>query len=143
MSYNDAKSQVQVTVIECKDLKKMDTFGKSDPFVKVYLMPGSHPEMKTKTIKKTLDPQFKEQFQFTVIIYHDIDCFERFSPVQISHEEVLRKTIVLQVFDWDKITKADGIGEVQIPLWQINLQGNGTDEWKQLHKLTGTKDRVS
>ena len=56
---------------------------------------------------------------------------------------MLRKTIVLQVFDWDKITKADGIGEVQIPLWQINLQGNGTDEWKQLHKLTGTKDRVS
>ena len=55
----------------------------------------------------------------------------------------MKKTIVLQVFDWDKITKADGIGEVQIPVWQINLQGAGTDEWKQLHKLTGTKDRVS
>lgn len=64
--YNDIKGQLQVTVIECKDLKKMDTFGKSDPFVRVYLMPGSHPEMKTKTIKKTLDPQFKEQFSFTV-----------------------------------------------------------------------------
>ena len=25
----------------------------------------------------------------------------------------MRKTIVLQVFDWDKITKADGIGEVK------------------------------
>ena len=24
----------------------------------------------------------------------------------------MKKTIVLQVFDWDKITKADGIGEV-------------------------------
>ena len=30
-----------------------------------------------------------------------------------------KKTIVLQVFDWDKITKTDGIGEVQIPLWQL------------------------
>ena len=68
MSYNDARSQLQVTVIECKDLKKMDTFGKSDPFVKVYLMPGTHTEMKTKTIKKTLDPQFKEVFSFTVNI---------------------------------------------------------------------------
>ena len=25
----------------------------------------------------------------------------------------MRKTIVLQVFDWDKIAKADGIGEVK------------------------------
>ena len=30
--------------------------------------------------------------------------------------EVTKKTIVLQVFDWDKITKTDGIGEVQILL---------------------------
>ena len=74
----------------------------------------------------------------------------------------MRKTIVLRVFDWDKIAKAEGIGEVkseegkifingclidslqvQIPLWQINLQGSGTNEWTQLHKLTGTKDKVS
>ena len=74
----------------------------------------------------------------------------------------MRKTIVLRVFDWDKIAKAEGIGEVkseegkifingclidslqvQIPLWQINLQGSGTDEWTQLHKLTGTEDKVS
>ena len=30
--------------------------------------------------------------------------------------EVTKKTIVLQVFDWDKITKTDGIGEVKILL---------------------------
>ena len=53
----------------------MDTFGKSDPFVKIYLMPGTHQEMKTKTIKKTLDPQFKEQFTFNVKIYFDVKSF--------------------------------------------------------------------
>ena len=53
----------------------MDTFGKSDPFVKIYLMPGTHQEMKTKTIKKTLDPQFKEQFTFNVKIYLEIKTF--------------------------------------------------------------------
>ena len=30
----------------------------------------------------------------------------------------MRKTIVLQVFDWDKITKADGIGEVKCEVWK-------------------------
>merc|ERR1719210_1789882 len=85
VKYDNANSSLNVTIVECKNLKKMDTFGKSDPFVRIYLMPGSHPEMKTKTIKKTLDPQFKEQFSFT-----------------ISREEAIKRTIVLQVFDWDK-----------------------------------------
>ena len=53
----------------------MDTFGKSDPFVKIYLMPGTHHEMKTKVIKKTLNPQFKEQFTFDVKIYFDVKSF--------------------------------------------------------------------
>ena len=33
----------------------------------------------------------------------------------------MRKTIVLQVFDWDKITKADGIGEVNCGDGNIQL----------------------
>ena len=55
----------------------MDTHGKSDPFVKIYLMPGTHQEMKTETIKKTLDPQFKEQFTFNVKIYYEVVTFSR------------------------------------------------------------------
>ena len=55
--------------------------------------------------------------------------------------DVTKKTIVLQVFDWDKITKTDGIGEVQIPLWQLNL-ATETNEWKTLHKVTGTQGKV-
>ena len=35
---------------------------------------------------------------------------------KVPLSEVTKKTIVLQVFDWDKITKTDGIGEVQILL---------------------------
>ena len=55
--------------------------------------------------------------------------------------DVTKKTIVLQVFDWDKLTKTDGIGEVQIPLWQLNL-ATETNEWKALHKITGTPGKV-
>ena len=31
--------------------------------------------------------------------------------------------------------------KVQIPLWQLNLNVQ-TDAWKDLHKMTGTKDKV-
>ena len=54
---------------------------------------------------------------------------------------VTEKTIVLQVFNWNKITEMDGIGEVQIPLWQLNL-ATETNEWKTLHKVTGTQGKV-
>ena len=52
--------------------------------------------------------------------------------------EVIKKTVVLQVWDWDKVSKTDGIGEIQIPLWQLNLAAE-TNEWKPLHKITGDK----
>jgi len=122
INYEEDKN-LTITVVECKDLKKMDLMGKSDPFVKVFLMPGNHKELKTKVIKKNLNPLFNEVFKFVI-------------PVA----EVSKKTVVFQVFDWDKISKTDGIGEVQVPLWQLNLS-KPTDEWKNLHTLTGTKDK--
>ena len=73
----------------------------------------------------------------------------------------MNKTIVFQVFDWEKLGKAECIGEVimnkntiiqgssinalqkvQIPVWQLNLNSE-TDAWKDLHKMTGTKDKVA
>jgi len=53
----------------------------------------------------------------------------------------MNKTIVFQVFDSDKISKDDPIGEVQVPVWQLNLNVE-TDAWKDLQKVTGTKDKV-
>ena len=47
----------------------MDTFGKSDPFVRVYLLPGTHEVVKTEVIKKNLNPYFNENFKFTVNKY--------------------------------------------------------------------------
>ena len=47
-------------------MKKMDILGKSDPFVRIYLMPGNHKELKTKVIKKNLNPLFNEVFKFVV-----------------------------------------------------------------------------
>ena len=66
--YDNATGSLNVTVVECQSLKKMDTFGKSDPFVRVYLLPGTHEVVKTEVIKKNLNPYFNENFKFTVII---------------------------------------------------------------------------
>ena len=65
--YDDLTSVLNVTVVECSKLKKMDTFsGKSDPFVRVYLLPGVHDIIKTEVVKKNLNPVFEENFKFPV-----------------------------------------------------------------------------
>ena len=86
----------------------------------------------------------------------------------MSADEVVTKTLVLQVFDWDLITGDDDIGEVsiqyldlllshndstiainsvkkkfflvqiRIPLANIDLQ-NGTDQWIEIEKLTNVE----
>ena len=62
-------------MVECKSLKKTDIIGKSDPYVRVYLMPGTHMELKTKIVKNNLNPVYNDEFTFTVCIYFYIFIF--------------------------------------------------------------------
>ncbi len=84
-----------VTMIGAQDLKKADTFGKSDPFVVLTL---TEQTFKTKMIKNTLDPTWNETFE---ILIHD-------PAVQL---------LELEVFDDDfGIAKNDSLGNCQVPL---------------------------
>jgi Ca2+-dependent lipid-binding protein len=40
--------------------------GKSDPYLRIYMLPGRHMELKTKTKSNTLNPIYNETFSFTV-----------------------------------------------------------------------------
>ena len=55
--------------------------------------------------------------------------------------DVTRRTVVLQVWDDDKFSKDDPVGEVQIPLWEMDLY-KVNDEWKELQPVTGTAGKV-
>ncbi|XP_047446792.1 multiple C2 and transmembrane domain-containing protein 1 isoform X6 [Mugil cephalus] len=52
---------VSISLIEGRDLQPMDANGLSDPYVKFRL---GHQKYKSKTIPKTLNPQWREQFDF-------------------------------------------------------------------------------
>lgn len=57
--------------------------------------------------------------------------------LQLSPNDVKKKTIVFQVWDQDKFSKDDGIGEVQVPLWNIHdLETKETEMTVGLGKLT-------
>lgn len=115
--YYDATNEtLTVGVIQAADLKAMDFGGTSDPYVTVYLVPEATQKFETKVFRKTLNPLFKEQFTF-----------------KTSQAEISDKTVVMKVYDFNRFSKHDIIGEVRIPLQTVNLN-HALEEWHELTK---------
>jgi len=60
----------------------------------------------------------------------------------LSPTDVQKKTIVFQVFDWERFSANDGIGEVQVPLWPPNVDLTvETDRFEDMDKITMDKNK--
>merc|ERR1712079_788275 len=106
-----------VKVIQAVDLPAMDMGGVSDPYVKIYLLPDTKGQKKfeTKVHRKTLNPFFNQTFEFK----------------NLPYAETFDKTLMFSIFDYDRFSKHDQIGEVKLPLCQIDL-AQTISEWKDV-----------
>lgn len=114
LDYDFQQNQLAVTVLQAEDLPGMDMSGTSDPYVKVYLMPDKKKKFETKVHRKTLNPVFNETFIF-----------------KVPYADLASKTLIFAVFDFDRFSKHDQIGEVRVPLNQVDL-GQIVEEWRDL-----------
>lgn len=119
LDYDFNTNNLAVTVIQAEDLPGMDMSGTSDPYVKVYLLPDKKKKYETKVHRKTLNPVFNETFNF-----------------KIPYSEISMKTLVFAIFDFDRFSKHDQIGEVKIPLNTLDL-AQTIEEWKDLTGVEG------
>uniref|UniRef100_A0A3B4UXD1 E3 ubiquitin-protein ligase NEDD4-like n=1 Tax=Seriola dumerili TaxID=41447 RepID=A0A3B4UXD1_SERDU len=91
---------LRVKVIAGIDLAKKDIIGASDPYVKLSLYAADENRelalVQTKTIKKTLNPKWNEEFYFRV-------CPQ-------NHR------LLFEVFDENRLTRDDFLGQVDVPL---------------------------
>ena len=55
---------------------------------------------------------------------------------QISYGDVMGKTLVLAVYDFDRFSKHDAIGEVRLPVCQLDLASN-QEKWRELQSIQG------
>ena len=113
--------------------------GLPDAYVKIHLSQGQK-EMKTKTIKSSANPVWNEDFRFQV------DCLSstlnsQSVIVKIPISETTQKTLTLQVMDYDRLSKNDLIGEVKIPLWQVDFS-QINEGWKNIAKATGKVEQL-
>ena len=114
MDYDIQKGELAVTVVQAQDLPAMDMGGTSDPYVKLYILPDKKKKFETKVHRKTLNPVFDESFTF-----------------KIPFNEVASKTLVMAIYDFDRFSKHDQIGQVHVALNSVDL-GSTIEEWRDV-----------
>lgn len=120
LEYDFNSNSLSVTVLQAEELPALDMGGTSDPYVKVYLLPDKKKKFETKVHRKTLNPVFNETFVFKNVPYAD----------------AMNKTLVFAIFDFDRFSKHDQIGEVKVPLCQVDL-AQTIEEWRELQSVEG------
>ena len=116
LRYVSTTKKLTVGILECKNLKKMDIVGASDPYIKIKLLDrkGKQIGKKKKTSVKmgNLNPYYNESFVFFV------------------EQELLRQvTLELMVCDYDKIGASDPIGKVSVG---YNRREVELKHWKEM-----------
>ncbi|XP_005149262.2 synaptotagmin-8 [Melopsittacus undulatus] len=114
LEYSFRAQELKVGVKQAAELKAMDSGGTSDPYVIVYLTSDMKKKYETKVYRKTLNPVFNESFTF-----------------QVPQAEVPESTLVMQIYDFNRFTKHDIIGEVRLPLASVSLQ-HVIEQWSDL-----------
>ncbi|XP_013864939.1 synaptotagmin VIII isoform X1 [Austrofundulus limnaeus] len=114
LEYNAALSELTVGIKQANNLKAMDLGGSSDPYVKLYILPEKSKTYETKVFKNTLSPVFNEQFTF-----------------QLPRSSLLKSTAVMKVFDFNRFTKHQVIGELRLQLGDVDWN-HVIEEWQDL-----------
>jgi len=124
IDYDFNTNNLSVTVIQAEELPALDMGGTSDPYVKVYLLPDKKKKFETKVHRKTLNPVFNETFTF-----------------KVPYAEITAKTLVFAIFDFDRFSKHDQIGEVKIPLNTVDL-AQTIEEWRDLTSVEESSSQL-
>ncbi|XP_028917504.1 synaptotagmin-4 isoform X1 [Ornithorhynchus anatinus] len=106
LEYNFEKKAFVVNIKEARGLPAMDEQSMtSDPYIKMTILPEKKHKVKTRVLRKTLDPAFDETFTFYGIPYSQIQDL-------VLH---------FMILSFDRFSRDDIIGEVLIPLSGIEL----------------------
>ncbi|XP_050297159.1 uncharacterized protein LOC126736703 isoform X2 [Anthonomus grandis grandis] len=121
LQYNYKAGALEIQIKQCKDLAPVDAKrNRSDPYVKVYLLPDKSKsgKRKTKVKKHTLNPVFDECLKF-----------------HMSLNELELRTLWLSVWHSDMFGRNDFLGEVTMAL-ENKVFDDPTPKWYNLQERT-------
>ncbi|XP_070297035.1 synaptotagmin-4 [Salvelinus sp. IW2-2015] len=106
LEYNSEKKAFVVHIKEAHGLTPTDEQSlTSDPYIKLTLLPEKKHRVKTRVLRKTLDPAFDETFSF----------------YGIPLVRVQELSLHFMVLSFDRFSRDEVIGETLVPLAEINL----------------------
>ncbi|NXX83297.1 SYT15 protein, partial [Urocolius indicus] len=116
VEYEQESERLLVSLIKVRKLQPPAE--SCSPFVKIYLLPDERSYMRSRTKRKTLNPQFDEHFVF-----------------QVSSKMLLQRTLKFLVYHVDKQKKHHLLGQVIFPLKNETLtDDNKLVIWRDLEK---------
>ncbi|TRY81711.1 hypothetical protein DNTS_026019 [Danionella cerebrum] len=118
LEFNASRSELSVGIKEAAALQAMDSGGTSDPYVKIYILPSKSKTFETKVFRKTLNPVFNETFRYP-----------------IPQKELIESTLVMQVYDFNRFSKHDIIGEIRLNLSTVDWN-HVIEEWRDLSEAS-------
>ncbi|KAK6619539.1 hypothetical protein RUM43_012296 [Polyplax serrata] len=117
LKYDFDRSDLNVHLIEAHDLAGSESGGFNDPYVRLELVPAIDNRKRQTTIhRNNNNPYFDEHFKFPV-----------------SFEDLQNKTLILQVFDYDRFSRNDVIGEVKMSMMNIEVTSS-IEIWGEITK---------
>uniref|UniRef100_A0A8C4QQQ0 Synaptotagmin XIII n=1 Tax=Eptatretus burgeri TaxID=7764 RepID=A0A8C4QQQ0_EPTBU len=115
LQYNADCSELKIVVMEASGLPKTDKMGFCDPFVVMSLHTRALCRKAETSIKtQTLSPTWNESFSFN-----------------LTSTEIAEGSLILSLFDCDKFSRCNFIGDVRFRLADVNLT-SGHSTWWQL-----------
>ncbi|NXS03010.1 SYT15 protein, partial [Oxylabes madagascariensis] len=116
IEYEQESERLLVSLIKVRKLQP--PADSCSPFVKIYLLPDERSYLQSKTKRKTLNPQFDENFVF-----------------QVSSKMLFERTLKFLVYHVDKQKKHHLLGQVIFPLKNEALtEDNKLVIWRDLEK---------
>ncbi|EFX81695.1 synaptotagmin 4 protein, variant 2 [Daphnia pulex] len=110
-------STLNITVVRCQGLPARDSnIGSSDPYVKLQLLPDKHHKVKTRVLRRTLNPVYDEDFTFygigenqlqSLTLHFVVLCFDRYSRDDVIGEVLLPVNEALEEMTVDSNHTAD------------------------------------
>ncbi|XP_014673637.1 PREDICTED: regulating synaptic membrane exocytosis protein 2-like [Priapulus caudatus] len=117
--HNSQQAQLLVMVMCATELPlKAATHQPRNPYVKMVLLPDRNDKRRTKTVAMTCEPRWDQTFVF--------------QPVR--EQDLLRRSLVLTVWDYDRHAMNDFLGEVVLDLGVHPL--DNTPQWFHLRPHT-------
>lgn len=122
LKYDYENEALLVNILKAVNLPAKDLCGTSDPYVKIYLLPDRK-KFQTRVHRKTLNPTFSESFQFPV-----------------PYDELPVRKLHMSVFDFDRFSRHDMIGEVVLDnLFEALDVCRETNIWRDIQYATSVR----